>query len=176
LKPKYATVRDAMTQAQCNAAEIEYYSLEQILDWAEELSQYAENVIVIPKYAEAIEKIPAKYVLGYSVPTSHGGTPLPIEMFQGRRVHLLGGSWKKQLSYMAALGDDVVSFDNNYIQLQANFGGFVYPDGETGQLTETLNLPSLTNPRYTALAISFGSIGAKVNELYGGNGKPAEEE
>ena len=30
LKPKYATVRDAMTHAQCNAAEIEYYSLEQL--------------------------------------------------------------------------------------------------------------------------------------------------
>lgn len=48
LKPKYATVRDAMTIEQCKQARIDYYPLEQILNWAEELSEYAENVIVIP--------------------------------------------------------------------------------------------------------------------------------
>jgi len=113
-------------------------------------------------------------MLGFSVPTSHGGTPLNVDLFKGRRVHLLGGSWKAQLEHLAALGDDVVSLDNNYIQKQAQYGSFVYPDGSTGQLTETLSLPSLTNPMYCALAISFGCIGAKINELYGGNGKPAD--
>ncbi len=94
-KPKYATVMDVMTRAQCEKAGIEYAPLEQVLDWAEEVGQYAQNVIVIPKY-DCIDEIPEKFMLGYSVPTSHGGTPLPPEMFLGRRVHLLGGSWKSQ--------------------------------------------------------------------------------
>lgn len=164
-KPKYATVRDAMTKAQCEKAGIAYYPLEQILDWADELSEAAGNVIVIPKYEEALDLIPERFMLGYSVPTSHGGTPLPVEMFKGRRVHLLGGSWKAQLAHMAVLGDDVVSVDNNQIALMADkWGQFTDPEGETQQVKEIL--PMVNNQRYVALAISFGSIAAKVNELY----------
>jgi hypothetical protein len=166
LTPKYATVRDAMTPAQCASAGIEHYSLEQILEWAEELAQHAQNVIVIPKYAEALNQIPDKFMLGYSVPTSHGGTPLPVESFKGRRVHLLGGSWKDQLAHMAVLGDDVVSLDNNHIQNIAKWGQFVTPDGETVQMQE-VGYGYLTNVRYAALALSFGAIGAKINELCG---------
>lgn len=163
-RPKYATVRDVMTEAQCAAAGIDYYPLEQILDWADELSQHAQNVIVIPKF-DCIDAIPERYMLGYSVPTSHGGTPLHVDLFRGRRVHLLGGSWKAQLAHLAALGDDVVSLDNNYLQKQANFAGFVYPDGSAGSLEEDLGIKG-NNPRYTALSISFGNVAAKVNELY----------
>ena len=165
LRPKYATVRDVMTEAQCREAGIQYYSLEQILEWAAELDEYAENVIVIPKY-NCIDQIPEKYMLGYSVPTSHGGTPLPLELFRGRRVHLLGGSWRDQLRYMAALGDDVVSVDNNYIQrIASEFGNYILPDGETRQLADS-GFGYLTNVRYAALALSFGAMGAKINELY----------
>jgi hypothetical protein len=135
------------------------------LDWADELSEAAKNVIVIPKYEEALDLIPERFMLGYSVPTSHGGTPLPVEMFKGRRVHLLGGSWKAQLAHMAALGDDVVSVDNNQVALMADkWGQFTDPEGETRQVKEVL--PMVNNQRYVALAISFGSIAAKVNELY----------
>lgn len=165
-KPKYATVRDVMTKTQCKEAGIPYFPLEQILDWAEELNEHTQNVIVIPKY-DCIDKIPAKHVLGFSVPTSHGGTPLSTDAFLGRRVHLLGGSWKAQLMHMAALGDAVVSIDNNYIQKMAQFGSFTYPDGTTGSLTEDLGLPALVNPLYVALSISLGGIAAKLNELLG---------
>jgi hypothetical protein len=165
LRPKYATVRDIMTREQCREAGIDYFSLEQILAWAEELAASAENVIVIPKY-DCIDQIPERFMLGYSIPTSHGGTPLPAEAFRGRRVHLLGGSWSDQLAYLAQLGDDVVSLDNNAIQMIASrFGNFVMPDGETMQLQE-IGLGELANPRYVALAISFGNIASKINELY----------
>lgn len=165
LRPKYATVRDVMTEAQCREAGIQYYSLEQILEWAAELDEYAENVIVIPKY-DCIDQIPEKYMLGYSVPTSHGGTPLSVELFRGRRVHLLGGSWRDQLSYMAALGDDVVSVDNNHIQrIAREFGNYILPEGEVRQLADS-GFGYLTNARYAALALSFGAMGAKINELY----------
>jgi hypothetical protein len=171
--PKYCTVMDVMTEAQCQKDNITYYPLEHILDWAEELRQYAEHVIVIPKY-DCLDKIPDYFMLGYSVPTSHGGTPLDPELFKGRRVHLLGGSWKKQLAYMAALGDDVVSVDNNYIQKQAQYGSFVYPDGQSGNLSEDLEIKP-NNPMYVALAISLGNIGAKVNELYSGGISPPSD-
>jgi hypothetical protein len=172
LRPKYATVRDVMTPEQCAEAKIEYYELPQILDWAEELAEHAQNVIVIPKY-DCLDKIPDKFMLGYSVPTSHGGTPLPVKSFKGRRVHLLGGSWKAQLAHMAELGDDVVSLDNNAINHTARLYGLLEKgNGETQQLKEIF--PNLNNPRYVALAISFGNIAGMVNSLYGGNGQPAD--
>lgn len=164
-RPKYATVRDVMSEKQCLEEHIEYFSFEQILDWAEELTEYAQNVIVIPKY-DCLDQIPEKFILGYSIPTSHGGTPLPPKSFKGRKVHLLGGSWKAQLEYLAILGEDVVSLDNNYIQRQATLlGAACDPEGKEYQLKD-LGLGYLTNVRYVALALSFGSIGAKLNELY----------
>ncbi|MFA5378935.1 MAG: DUF6610 family protein [Dehalococcoidia bacterium] len=171
-KPKYATVRDIMTREQCAAENISFFELEQILDWAEELSHYAENVIVIPKY-DCLGQIPNKFMLGYSVPSSHGGTPLHVDLFRGRRVHLLGGSWKSQLNYLAALGDDVCSIDNNYISLTASHGRFVYPDGhDSACLTPEFGLHWVTNPRMVCLALSFGAIAYAVNELYGGARAP----
>ncbi|MCA9981689.1 MAG: hypothetical protein KDD89_12670, partial [Anaerolineales bacterium] len=173
-RPKYATVMDVITEAQAKKDGVKRaYPLEQILEWAEELEQYAENVIVIPKY-DCLDRIPPKFMLGYSVPTSHGGTPLPPEMFKGRRVHLLGGSWKMQLAHMAVLGDDVVSIDNNHVLNISRFGQYVLPNGETSQL-EPSGFGYLNNPRYVALALSFGAIGAKVNELYTAVEEPAEE-
>jgi hypothetical protein len=162
--PKYATVRDYMSKGQCENAGIAFYELEQVLDWAEELGQYAENVIVIPK-VDVLDRIPDKYILGYSVPTSHGGTPLPVEAFRGRRVHLLGGSWKAQLAHMAQLEDDVVSFDNNYLGKIAQVGGAVLPDGTRKDLP-AYGIDTRINPAYIALAISLGNVGWKVNELY----------
>lgn len=174
-RPKYATVRDIMTEEQCEEAGIEFFPLPLILDWAAEIAEHAQNVIIIPKY-DCFDLLPESYVLGYSVPTSHGGTPLPVSAFVGRRTHLLGGSWKAQLAHMAALGDSVVSMDNNYIQLQAKYGSYVLPDGSNGSLSEDLGLPGLSNPMYVALAISFGSVASKVNELFSGSAPVAEGE
>lgn len=163
-RPKYATVRDYMSESQCANAGIQFYSMDQILDWAIELEQYADSIIIIPK-VDVLDKIPERYILGYSVPTSHGGTPLPVETFRGRRVHLLGGSWKAQLAHMAQLGDDVVSLDNNYLGKIAQVGGAVLPDGTRKDLP-AYGIDTRVNPAYIALAISLGNVGWKVNELY----------
>jgi len=127
-RPKYATVRDVMTKAQCESAGIAYYPLEQILDWASELAQFASNVIVVPKY-DCLDRIPEDRMLGYSVPTQYGGTPLPITAFRGRRVHLLGGNPEVQIQYYRAIPDSVVSLDNNQMHLRATFGNTWTPDG-----------------------------------------------
>jgi hypothetical protein len=112
-------------------------------------------------------------MLGYSLPTSHGGTPLPTDVFRGRRVHLLGGSWIHQLNYLADLGEDVVSVDNNHVNHIAKFGGYYDQEGERANLTE-LALEYVNNPQFVALALSFGSMGAKINELYGTSLKEAK--
>jgi len=170
--PEYATVRDVMSEKQCIDAGIEWYSFGQIMAWAEEIERYSENVIVIPKY-DCLEKIPERFILGYSVPTSHGGTPLPVEMFKGRRVHLLGGSWKAQLAHMTQLGDDVVSLDNNYIHKQAEFGSFTFPDGETGKVQELLGFRAFSGAT-VALAIFLSAIACKVNELFAASQRDLE--
>lgn len=159
-QPKYATVRDAMTEQQCLAAGIAYFELGQILDWAAELAEHAQNIIVVPKF-DCIDQIPEQYVLGYSIPTSHGGTALPVEAFAGRSIHLLGGSWKEQLVYLRALGDQVVSLDNNYLAKVARFGQAIDAEGNTIDLP-----PDLNNVRYSALALSFGAVGFQVNRLF----------
>ena len=128
LTPKYATVRDIMTRSQCEAAGIDYYSFDEIIDLARDVAQYAENVMLIPKY-DCLDDIPDEFMLGYSVPSSYGGTPLPIERFIGRRVHLLGGNWKRQRNALAVLGDSCVSLDNNHLMNCARFGQSYGPDG-----------------------------------------------
>ena len=164
-RPRYATVRDIMTERQCQDAGIEFYTLAQVLEFADEMRQYADNVIVIPKF-DCLYQIPADLVLGYSIPTTYGGTPLPIEAFQGRPVHLLGGSWKQQRNALEILGDDVVSVDNNQIQLLANAGSYYKHDGASGHLSE-LGIGQLTNPGVVAFALSAGGMAAGLKELMG---------
>jgi hypothetical protein len=167
-KPKYATVMDVLTERQARDGGVKkWLSLAEILDHAAELEDHTDNVIVIPKY-DCLDDIPDRYVLGYSVPTSHGGTPLPPEAFAGRRVHLLGGSWKSQMNHLAVLGDDVVSLDNNYINKITDFGEIIDPDGNrVGRPQDLAPWAGTINGKVVALAISFGAMGFKINELCG---------
>jgi hypothetical protein len=164
-EPKYATVRDLMTPQQCEDAGVAYYTFDEVMDMAADMQTVAENVIVIPKY-DCIAKIPDRYVLGYSVPTSYGGTPLPVERFAGRRVHLLGGSFKSQLRYLAALGDDVVSIDFNHCLLVSKYGVITMRDGSLRRLDAMFSREELpNNPGITALALSLGNIGQTIFEI-----------
>ena len=45
-----------MSSDQCRKNDVEYYTFEQILEFAEEVDKYAENTILIPKY-DCIDKI-----------------------------------------------------------------------------------------------------------------------
>lgn len=165
LKPKYATVRDYLTPEQARIAGIAYYSLDQILKWAEELEQHAEHVIVIPK-ADVLHEIPERHVLGYSVPSRYGGTPLPIETFTGRSIHLLGGSWAAQRALMDQMGDDIVSVDFNYLYLVARYGQVVMPDGAHKELGEVFGGARVINPISAASILSLGFISAALVEEY----------
>lgn len=108
-KPALATVVDL-------EHEDEY---DTVVSWAVEAARHvSEAVIIIPKVHGIIPYLP-RYVrgipvrLGYSVPTSHGGTPVPYQEFSGYDVHLLGGAPEKQLALSRVM--QVVSADNNKI-------------------------------------------------------------
>lgn len=115
-KPYMATVLDWEREDQ----------FKEVMDWAEEIAQIVEKVLIIPKVLGSIERIPEQVsgkdiVIAYSVPTKYGGTPIPFLEFSGRQIHLLGGSPYKQIityEYMSQIAD-VISIDGNYYQMKA---------------------------------------------------------
>jgi len=165
-RPKYATVRDMLTKSQAKAAGVKHYTIDQTLRMAEDVAKYADNAILIPKYRKAVEAATDEHVLGYSVTSSYGATPLPAEAFAGHRVHLLGGSWTNQLKYLKLLGEDVVSLDFNQGMKLAGMGQYVLPEGGAA-VVKDLGL-NVNNVYSVALAITMGHIGMKVWELTGG--------
>lgn len=105
-QPRLATVMDWETWEQ----------LPEVLGWAEETAAHVETVIIIPKVFSGIAKLPrsigGKPVrLGYSIPTKHGGTEVPIWEFGDWPVHLLGGNPHTQMKLTYYL--NVVSTDGN---------------------------------------------------------------
>jgi hypothetical protein len=140
--------------------------LDDILQQADELSAYAENVIVIPK-VDVIGSIPERFMLGYSVPSSYGGTPVSPTRFEGRRVHLLGGSWTIQKRYLRALGDSVVSLDNNSLFVAAMRGGDFYRAESCGGGQVKLSEQGFTvgNGLVCCVALSLGAIIQDINDF-----------
>ena len=163
-KPKYATTRDMIEERECVKLGIQYYDADQILSWADELAEHCEHVIIIPKSPGYIRLIPDRFIIGYSIPTRYGGSHFPIELITNHRIHLLGGSWKKQLYYLHKMREQICSVDNNYIHHQARHGCFINPEGESFQLN-AVGLGYLDNPRISALSLSFGAISRKIREL-----------
>jgi hypothetical protein len=112
LRPVQATVLDLEAEAQ----------FDEVLNWAEEASQYVQRVVIVPKVFGVIPRIPervngADVILGYSVPTKYAGTEVPVWEFGRRPVHLLGGSPKRQMALRHYL--NVVSADGNYVSKMA---------------------------------------------------------
>jgi hypothetical protein len=92
---------------------------------AEILHKYCEEIIVVPKDIQLVNKlhlIPEKYILGYSVPSKYGKTEIPPEKFGNRRVHLLGGRPDVQRNLANFM--NVVSSDCNRFTLDAKFGDY----------------------------------------------------
>jgi len=104
--------------------------LERVLNEAELLARYVPLVVVVPKDVRLADHlltdIPAKFLLGYSVPSRYGGTLIPTGKFQ-RPVHLLGGRPDSQRRLAEQM--PVFSFDCNRFTLDAAYGDFF--DGET---------------------------------------------
>ena len=106
--------------------------LTEILSWAEEAAQFVNVVMIIPKVFGIIPLLPrrinnAEIRLGYSVPTSHGGTEVPVWEFDGWPVHLLGGSPHAQMRLTHYLR--VASVDGNMANKMATNRGHFWCNG-----------------------------------------------
>jgi hypothetical protein len=103
--------------------------LAQTIYEADELLQYAQHVVIVPKDVrlenEIERRIPKRFILGFSVPTKYGGTMISPQAFK-RPVHLLGGRPDVQRRFAESL--KVFSIDCNRFTLDAGFGD--YFDGE----------------------------------------------
>jgi len=99
------------------------------IDQAWELSLYSEYVVIVPKVASLASElnrlIPEDFLLGYSVGTNYGGTPIPAGAFK-RPVHLLGGRPDVQRKLASIM--PVFSLDCNRFTIDAGYGD--YFDGE----------------------------------------------
>lgn len=125
-RPIMASVLDIM----------EWRRWDEYLMRAEEISQYCQVVMFVPKLNGVIKQLeiefPNKKIngkeirLGYSIKTRYGGTDVPTKEFEGWSVHLLGGSPIEQLKKSTEMS--VVSCDGNYAQLMSGYCQFFYPE------------------------------------------------
>jgi len=132
-KPYMATVLDLESRKQ----------FKEVISWAEEASQYVEKIQIIPKVNGIIKNIPRtisgkEVILGYSIPTKYGKTSVSISEFRNWKVHLLGGSPNKQITYYSLISKSakVISLDGNYFRFKAtkfcehwDISGKWIPDG-----------------------------------------------
>lgn len=103
---------------------------EEINDFAEQLSQFATNVIIVPHEPGEVAKVPEWAVVGYSTPTSYAGTDAPIWEYTGRDVHILGGTMPQIKTVMNHLKNSIVSLDTNTMHRDATqFGEYWSPSG-----------------------------------------------
>lgn len=126
-RPKMATVLDWERLEQ----------LPEVLAWAETIAPFTETIIIIPKVIGGINRIPKMINnrpirLGYSVPTSFGGTQVPIWEFGNRPIHLLGGSPQKQFELSYYL--NVLSCDGNmHLKMATKYNAFFNPQKITSR-------------------------------------------
>ncbi len=114
-RPRYATVPDL------SESEVSEQDITRAIEQAGQLAPYCEIILIVPKLSGQIALLPQDMAIGYSVPSGYGGAQYPIWELVGRRIHLLGGSPRKQfqaflhLSAIATVG----SVDGNYAHKMA---------------------------------------------------------
>lgn len=86
---------------------------ETINDFADQLCQFCENVIIVPHEPGEVEIVPEWAIVGYSTPTAYEGTDAPIWEYTGRDVHILGGTMPQIETVVNHLKDSIVSLDTN---------------------------------------------------------------
>jgi hypothetical protein len=102
-----------------------------INDRAEQLREYAQNVIVVPHSTGDMQYCPSWCIIGYSTPTDYGGTDIPLWQYQNamQPIHVLGGTPHEQLQIIDYLGlAHIQSVDSNSIHKAATIGAKFWQD------------------------------------------------
>lgn len=84
------------------------------------------RIKVCPKFVGAVAHIPSWCVVALSVPSQYAGFIPALQELHGRKIHLLGGSPKKQhdlILHLRGVEARVLSADGNSHVSYANFGG-----------------------------------------------------
>lgn len=111
-QPRYAVVPD-LSETVVDEADVA-----RALAQADELANYCDVPLLVPKIAAQLPLIPARYAIAYSVPSTYGGAQFGPWLLAGRRVHLLGGSPSTQrriYRYLRGVAT-VTSVDGNMAQ------------------------------------------------------------
>jgi len=116
---------------------------ERINDFADQLNQYAENVIIVPHEPGEIAEVPEWAIVGYSTPTEYAGTDAPIWEYTGRDVHILGGTMNNIKLVLDHLGDSVVSLDTNTMHRDATQYGEYWSISKPNRKKHASTLPSI---------------------------------
>ena len=175
VRPKYATVRDSISEGDCKKSGIKYYSLEEIVQMYDEVKKYTENVILIPKYKESfkylVDNCCGKFLFGYPMATSYGQKTMSndlsfddyLEYDVG--IHLLGGSPKNQVDHIKMAQGKVKSLDNNYMFALSPKGIVVRPD--KNYKASDIGIPQgMDSIMIPAMAISICSFRSIFNQKW----------
>ncbi len=100
-------------------------NISSVNEFASTLSEYVENVIIVPHEPGEVVEVPEWAVVGYSTPTQYAGTDAPIWEYTGRDVHILGGTMPQIKTVVDHLKDSIVSLDTNTMHRDATqFGEY----------------------------------------------------
>lgn len=122
IRPRFATLRDYLSEEDCVALGIKYYSVEDILAFYEQVKPFIRSPIFIPKTLP-IPELPDHFVLGFPTKSNYSKRSLFFDevLAQQRPIHLLGGSLYSQFVLWRVSEGNVISLDNNYISRKAVF-------------------------------------------------------
>lgn len=115
-----------------------------INDFAEQLRQFAENVIVVPHEPGEVEYVPEWAIVGYSTPTAYEGTDAPVWEYYGRDIHVLGGTMNNIKIVVEHLRDDIVSIDTNTMHRDATQYGEYWSKSTPIRKKHASTLPKIT--------------------------------
>lgn len=100
------------------------------------------NIMVCPKFASAVQDIPADCIIAVSVPSRYAGYIPNTAETGNRKVHLLGGTPQKQLALLKDY--NVVSADGNSHETSAKFSSVF----DAGKWKRSRYVTALNNQDY----------------------------
>ena len=140
-EPKYAIAGD---YEHVDDGETVGEPIETVNERAELLTQWIDYPIVVPHRPGEPAKVPECALVGYSTPTRYGGTEAPMWEYQGKDVHVLGGTMNNIKLVIDHLGDCINSIDTNTMHRDATQYGEYWSVSKPNRKKHASTLPSIS--------------------------------
>lgn len=115
-KPKYAIAGD---YEHIDDGETVGEPIDVVNKRARQLTEWVDKPIVVPHRPGEPKEVPDCALVGYSTPTRYGGTQAPLWEYQGKDVHVLGGTMNNIKLVINHLGSSINSIDTNTMHRDA---------------------------------------------------------